>query len=173
MNLQLSVFIFFLIYIRNGDTVGSCHYFSDHKLDWFDALFSCQKKKLCLANLDSKIVFDQIVAKLPEKYRDEFWFGLNGYEKYTFKYVSNDAPMLYTPPESEINLEKPCGFIKPIGEKDFTIETGNCRRRRKYICSSAVKCNGLVTKSSFTPIFTSELPCNISSEVMDILGIPK
>ncbi|KAM8712636.1 hypothetical protein ACLKA7_013038 [Drosophila subpalustris] len=173
MNIQHLALIFFLIYIREGDTGGSCHYFSEKKLDWFDALSACQKKKLCLANLDSQQVFDQIVEKLPEKYRDEYWFGLNGYEKYSFQYVSNGAPMLYTPPESGIFPDKPCAFIKPIGEKDFKIFTGNCERRRRFICSAADKCNGLEMDKAFMPTNATDLPCAMNSEVRDLLGIPK
>lgn len=146
------------------------------QLDWFDALFACQKKNLCLANLDSQMVIDQIVEKLPEKHRDEYWFGLNRYEKVDFRYVSNNEPMTNVLPNMIFfrdNADTPCAFIKPNGEKDFTIVTGKCEHRRRFICSASVKCNGLEMDNTFMPTNSTDLPCPMNSEVREILGIPK
>ncbi|XP_062128414.1 uncharacterized protein LOC133840541 [Drosophila sulfurigaster albostrigata] len=171
MNLQVCLYIIVLIYVREGDTGGACHYFSENKLDWFDALFACQKKKLCLANFDTKEAFDDLPRKL--NITEEYWIGLNGYEKNVLRYVSNNEGVKYMPPEATINVEQPCIFLKPIFQGKLTFESDYCLRRRRYVCSSAVICNGVATNSTYKDKYSTDLPCDMSDIAKDVIGIPK
>ncbi|KAH8418596.1 hypothetical protein KR222_003411 [Zaprionus bogoriensis] len=142
-------------------------------MDWFDALYTCQKMKMCLASLDTKRAFDDLTIKFPKHDHEEYWFGLNAYEKTHFKYISTTTPMAYVPPGSKIEYEKPCAYIRALHSREFIIQTGKCGHLRRFICAEAIKCNGRVTNSTYIPKFSFELACNIQDRIKDILGISK
>ncbi|XP_030554685.1 uncharacterized protein LOC115758264 [Drosophila novamexicana] len=171
MKLQLLALLLYLSHMCEGQTAGSCHYFSETKMDWFEALFTCQRKQMCLANIKTQRSFEEFEIKLKASYRDEYWFGLNGYEKYAFKYVSDGAPLGYMPPAAMIHLDKPCAFVKPLDKTHFTFETGNCGRPRRFICTAEPRCNGKDTNSTFFPSLSAALPCEIKKEILEKLGI--
>ncbi|KAH8384682.1 hypothetical protein KR093_004799, partial [Drosophila rubida] len=136
--------------------------------DWFDALFACQKIKLCLADFDTKEAFED--AKTKMQITDEYWVGLNSYEKNTFHYVSTNKGVDYIPPKTELNLAKPCGYLKPAFN-DLTFGTDKCLRRRRYVCSSAESCNGIGSDDKSSSKASLEVPCDMSDDIKDILGI--
>lgn len=141
------------------------------QLDWFEALSTCQKMKMCLADMRSKLAFDELAKKFPKHDEQEFWIGLNAYEKDKFKYVSNGDVMDYVPDQSYINYKKPCSFIRSIGNARFIIETGKCGHMKRFVCSEAVFCNGRPTNSSFIPGYDDQLKCSIDARIKEILGI--
>ncbi|KAH8297361.1 hypothetical protein KR044_010752, partial [Drosophila immigrans] len=136
---------------------------------WFDALYACQKKKLCLADFDTKGAFDEMTQKF--NISDEYWVGLNGYEKDQFRYISSNEGIKYMPPKTEIDLANPCAFLKPIYNNQLTFGTGNCLHRRRYVCSSADICNGIESNSNLKIKLSSEVPCDMTDEIKDIIGI--
>ncbi|XP_002138502.1 uncharacterized protein [Drosophila pseudoobscura] len=148
---------------------SGCHYFSTDKRDWFDALTSCQRLSMCLADVSTAQTFQEIESKLLD--REEYWFGLNGYEKITFKYVSSNQPQNYVPPQSQLSLSTACGYLKPLGPDAYAISTASCGQLKRFVCTPTVKCNGLETNSSFISNFPTEVPCQLSPEVSTILGI--
>lgn len=139
-------------------------------MDWFEALYTCQRMKMCLADMRSELAFDEVSRKFPKHDEHDYWIGLNAYEKETFKYVSNGDPIDYVPEDSVIDYKHACAYIRSIGNR-FIIETGKCGHVRRFVCSEAVKCNGRETNSSFIPTFNDELKCAIDNNTKAIIGL--
>ncbi|XP_041447742.1 uncharacterized protein LOC111079747 [Drosophila obscura] len=148
---------------------SGCHYFSTEQRDWFEALFACQQMHMCLADLHTRVIFDELENKLQE--RAEFWFGLNVYEKLDFKYISNDRPKEYVPPQSEMSFNKACAFLKPLGTDAIIIGTDNCGLRKRFVCTPSKHCNGHKTNSTVSTDYPHTMPCIMSAEISHILGI--
>ncbi|XP_030387756.1 lectin BRA-3-like [Scaptodrosophila lebanonensis] len=173
---SLGLISFFIINIDEAESVGSCHYFSEYKVDWFDALFACQLMKLCLADLRTKTAFDMVEQELlPDEDKNaDYWIGLNGYEKHKYTYVSDNSALEYMPPNTKLTLNKPCGYIKKNGKSEtgsYTLATDNCGMKKQFICSDSEWCNGNPTNSSFVLGWIIEPPCYIEDDILDLLGL--
>lgn len=139
-------------------------------MDWFEALFTCQRMKMCLADMRSELSFEEMAKKFPKYTEHEYWIGLNAYEKEDFKYVSNGDLMAYVPQDSVIDYKLACAYIRSIGDR-FVIETGKCGHVRRFVCAEAVTCNGRETNSSFIPAYNADLKCEIDKTTKKIIGL--
>ncbi|XP_017839953.1 uncharacterized protein LOC108597755 [Drosophila busckii] len=173
MRILLLISIIYLNYMREATAAGSCHYFSEKKMDYFDALFTCQKKKLCLADFNTQVLMNEIGSKLPAYKREDYWFGLNAYEKPTFKYVSNLENMVFMAEGATLDYSKPCAYLTPRANTAYTFNSAPCFLYKHFVCSEAEMCNGIATKSAFKATVSDELPCEMSDEVREIFGLPE
>ncbi|XP_034650763.1 uncharacterized protein LOC117890173 [Drosophila subobscura] len=150
---------------------SGCHYFSKDQLDWFDALYFCQRLKMCLADMSTRVSFEELENKQTE--RAEFWIGLNVYEKLDFSYVSNNKIKQYVPPQSELSLDKACAYIKPLASGSYAIGTSSCGRVKRFVCTPTIRCNGIATNSSTVFSQAHNIPCKMSAEVTNIIALQK
>ncbi|KRF98359.1 uncharacterized protein Dwil_GK27716 [Drosophila willistoni] len=160
----LTIYEVLILKIYQSECRGMCHYFSENEADYFDALFECQKRKLCLANFDNIESF-KLLHKYVRRSRVDYWFGLNGYEKETFRYVSTNKAVAYLPEQTILNKRRPCGYLKPIGVHAYSVETEMCHYRKKFVCSEAIKCNGVETNSTFSTGYIVKPQCDGTKHV--------
>ncbi|XP_030554686.1 uncharacterized protein LOC115758265 [Drosophila novamexicana] len=146
MKLQLIKDICILVYLANIYQIegkGNCYYFSDQKLSWTKALKACEDNNLCLASFDSAEAFNHL-RNQPDELKVDYWFGLNGRERNTFKYIATYELIKYLPPGSELEIDKPCAFVKLLDNKKYTIRSSNCIIKKKFVCFDSVRCKGII-----------------------------
>ncbi|XP_016967757.1 P-selectin [Drosophila biarmipes] len=149
------------LHIEEANAKGICLYFSDQLATWFDALITCQKHYMCLADLDTEVTLIQMESKLP---RDDhsYWFGLNAHEKNSYRYVSSNKSADYSPVSSNLVNDGGCAFVKH-DDGFYKFLSADCHTRKRFICSRAEECDGV----SISP---RKSQCVISPEDKEIVA---
>ncbi|KAH8321885.1 hypothetical protein KR067_007857, partial [Drosophila pandora] len=109
--------------------------------NWFDALFTCQKKGMCLADIDTSVTVLGLTSHLHGDDRTDIWFGLTAFERNNYRYISNNKLVDYTPKDSVLVNNGSCAFLKPV-DPLFTFASGDCTARKRFACTQTDMCNG-------------------------------
>lgn len=130
------------------------------KLNWFEALFDCQKKGMCLADIDTGVTLLALTAEFDRDDRQEIWFGLTAFERNNFRYISNNKPLEYIAENSVLINNGSCAFLKPE-DPMYTFASDDCSARKHFACAQSDMCNGAHMKkqkqSCAVPDYANEI----------------
>ncbi|XP_017012576.1 uncharacterized protein [Drosophila takahashii] len=148
-------------HIDQANAKGICLYLSDKMATWFDALIVCQKHHMCLADLNTEVTLIQMQAKL--KHDDHgYWFGLNAHEKTSFRYVSNNKTIEFSPTGSNLVNHGGCAFVKH-DDGFYKFQSADCHAQKRYICTRTEECDGVSMKPG-------KAQCVINEEEKEIVA---
>ncbi|XP_033154330.1 uncharacterized protein LOC117137139 [Drosophila mauritiana] len=155
--------ILMLLLLRADEANGKgiCLYFSEKTASWFSALSICKTLHMCLADLNTEVTLIQMKSKINvDDY--EYWFGLNAHDKPTYRYVSNNKSIEYSPHNSKLVNNEGCVYVKHQNDF-FKFESAKCREHRRFICTKTDECDGVSTKPGNSN-------CVITAEERDIVA---
>ncbi|XP_017105855.3 uncharacterized protein [Drosophila bipectinata] len=138
----LSILILFLTWpVEKVHSSGICIYVSKHRLNWFEALFACQKKGMCLADIDTTLTLLSLTDKFHGDDRTDVWFGLTAFERTNYRYISSNKHVEFTPQNSQLVNNGSCAFLKPE-DPTYTFASAVCYDKKRFACTKTEMCNG-------------------------------